>query len=192
MTYNPDLDHRRSHRLQTWEYRDTGAYFVTVCTHDRSPLFGRFAGEQLALSKFGDIVTNEWWRSAELREGIDLDSFMVMPNHVHGIIWIRREPTVGARRASPLRSDPGNASRRQPQGAASGSLGAIVGSFKSAAAKRINQLRNTPGAPVWQRNYHDRIIRSERELNAARQYILDNPRKWAEDKHNPAVFRKHT
>jgi hypothetical protein len=66
-------------------------------------------------------------------------------------------------------------------------LGAIVRAFKSNAARRINALRNTLGAPVWQRNYYERIIRDDRELNAARRYILDNPRKWAEDKHNPAV-----
>jgi hypothetical protein len=65
----------------------------------------------------------------------------------------------------------------------------MIRGFKSACTVRINTLRSSPGAPVWQRNYYDRIIRNERELNAARQYILDNPRKWAEDKHNPAVFR---
>ena len=69
-----------------------------------------------------------------------------------------------------------------------GSLFVVVRTFKSAAAKRINTLRNTPGGPVWQCNYRDRIIRDDRELDRAREYIIDNPRKWAEDKHNPAML----
>jgi REP element-mobilizing transposase RayT len=165
-----------------------GAYFVTICTHERTPLFGRFLRSDLVHNQFSTAVEEEWRRSADLREEVETDAFIGMPNRVHGIVWIQRgpivlpEPTVRARRASPLRPV------IRPAGTASRSLGAVVGSFKSAAARRINLLRNTPGAPVRQRNYHDRIIRDERELNAARQYIIDNPRKWSQDKHNPTVF----
>jgi len=100
-----------------------------------------------------------------------------MPNHVHGIIVITE--AVGARHASPLPRPAG------PSGTGKGSLGAIVGSFKSSITKSINDVRRTPGAVVWQRNYFEHIIRDERELRRVEQYILDNPLKWALDKENP-------
>jgi hypothetical protein len=192
MRDHPDVDRRRSTRLATWDYRDTGAYFVTICTHDRVPLFGRFVGDDLVLNAFGEIVEEEWRRSAEIRAEVGTDAFVVMPNHVHGIVWIRREPTtgpgttVGAQGLAPLRPESPRTFAVPPQ-----SLGSMVRGFKSAVTVRINALRGTPGAPVCQRNYYDRIIRDDRELDRAREYILDNPRRWAEDKHNPAVFRRH-
>jgi len=214
MRYHPDLDHRHSTRLPTWDYRDTGAYLVTMCTHEREPLFGRFVGDPLVLNRFGGIVEDVWHKVVGEGPG----EFVVMPNHVHGVIWIQREPAVepappvgveqlkrqestepwgrdrslvaGPPVAQPLRSEFASMRRGLRDGLEPGSLFVFVRTFKSAAAKRINNLRGTPGAPVWQRNYHDRIIRDDRELDRAREYILDNPRKWAEDKHNPAVFRK--
>ncbi len=99
-----------------------------------------------------------------------------MPNHIHGIIFI----IVGATHASPLQRE--NTPLRGPT---SGSLGAIVGSFKSAVTKRINQMRGTPGARVWQRNYYEHIIRNERALNAIRRYIAENPLRWHLDRYNP-------
>jgi len=213
MRYNADLDRRRSRRLPTWDYRDSGAYFVTICTHNRAPLFGRFAGDELVLNWFGEIVEEVWREIVGEAPG----EFIVMPNHIHGIIWIQREPAVqpappvgveqlgrressepcgrgrslvaGAPVAQPLRPEFAPMRRGLRDGLEPGSLFVIVRTFKSAAAKRINTRRNTPAAPAWQRNYYDRIIRDERELDRAREYILDNPRKWAEDKHNPAVFR---
>ena len=128
-----------------------------------------------------------------------------MPNHIHGIVWITRANAVGARHthgpdvvptrnplAYPERpTDLVGASPLRTAAASRGSLGAIVGSFKSAATKRINELRNTPGAPVWQRNYYEHIIRDEEDLYRIRQYIRDNPRRWHEDENNPANFRPY-
>ena len=95
-----------------------------------------------------------------------------MPNHIHGVLIISEDDSpVGVRHASPLQPRP--------------PLGIIVGSFKSAVTKRINESRATPGILVWQRNYFEHVIRSERELNVIRQYILDNPLKWALDRDNP-------
>lgn len=101
---------------------------------------------------------------------VELDEFVVMPNHVHGIIVIL-DDTVGATRASPL------------QGKRNG-LGDIVGSFKSAVTKRINEINNTPGTPVWQRGYYDHIIHDDRSLTRIHEYIAHNPRRWAPDKQN--------
>jgi len=183
MPYNADIDHRRSVRLTTWDYRDTGAYFVTICTHNRECLFDD--------PRFRTIVEDLWHAIPEHFPTAATDAFVAMPNHVHGIIWIQREPTVGlvtpvgARHASPLRPDHPQPIANHPDGAPAGSLGAMVGSFKSASAKRINEMRGTPAAPVWQRNYYERILRNDRELDRAREYILDNPRKWPEDKTQP-------
>jgi REP element-mobilizing transposase RayT len=192
MRYHPDLDRRRSRRLATWDYRDTGAYFVTICTHYREPLFGQFEGGDLVLNSFGWVVEQEWQSSADMRSEVSTDAFVVMPNHVHGIVWIQREPTdtpgtnVGAQGLAPLRPE-----SLRPFEMPGRSLGSMVRGFKSAVTVRINTLRDRPGTPVWQRNYYDRIIRDDRELDRAREYILDNPRRWAEDKHNPAVFLSH-
>ena len=118
-----------------------------------------------------------------------------MPNHLHGIVWIMERDVVGARqRLQPI--GPGHhandpqcsrdmSSLLRPNGPSSGSLGAIIGSFKTATAKRINNIRQTPGAAVWQRNYYEHIIRHEDDLRRIRKYILDNPRGWADDPENP-------
>jgi len=121
----------------------------------------------------GDIVAEEWRRTADVRPNVQLDEFVVMPNHVHGIIWIiaNDDTTVGATRRvvvgvhgrAPLL-------HRPPK-----SLGAMIAGFKSVVTTRINAARETPGMLVWQRNYHERIIRNERELHAVRQCIQDKP-----------------
>jgi putative transposase len=111
-----------------------------------------------------------------------LDEFVVMPNHVHGIIVIMPTHAVGATHASPLQNDD---TPTRPRGPQRQSVGSIVGSFKSAATKRINEQRGTPGAPVWQRDYFEHIIRNDESLNRIREYILNNPLQWALDRENP-------
>ena len=113
-----------------------------------------------------------------------LDAFIVMPNHVHGMVILNgtTDPEgVGAQHAAPLHTGARrSAAIRDSVRVVPGSLGAIVRSFKSATAKRINEARNTPAATVWQRNYYDRVIRDDRELHRARRYILSNPDRWSE------------
>jgi REP element-mobilizing transposase RayT len=138
----------------------------------------------MRLNALGVIVHEEWFRAADVRPNVALhrDEFVIMPNHVHGIIWIVGDddvPVGVTRRVTPTTTPPG--------GPASGSVGAIIGQLKSAATKRINARRGTPGAPVWQRNYYEHVIRDEGSLNRIRQYILDSPRRWAHDRNNPAV-----
>jgi REP element-mobilizing transposase RayT len=135
------------------------------------------------LSDFGKIVRDEWHRSASIRPAMELDAFVVMPNHVHGIIIITEELTHGcaekrAHGCAPLQQPYGF--NRKPR-----SLGSFIAGFKSTATKRINIIRGTVGVPVWQRNYYERVIRSEAELHAIRQYIADNPRRWNLDRENP-------
>ena len=167
MGYDPEKHHRRSIRLRGWDYTSPGAYFVTLCTHNGQCLFED--------ERFRQIAEEEWQRTAIIRPYVQLDEFVIMPNHIHGILWIVRDDNVGARR----RLAP------TPRGAPSGSLGAIVGQYKSAVTRRINRIRKTPGAPVWQRNYYEHIVRKEDELRRIREYIRLNPLKWGLDRENP-------
>jgi len=188
LKYNPDFHHRRSIRLQHYDYSSVGAYFVTICTFERECLFGEVVDNDICLNGMGQIVQDEWLRTAEMRKNIILDEFVVMPNHFHGIIHIR-DP-VGAhcmrpdhkKRTDVERAHVGAPLRRRK----SGSIGSIIAGFKSAVTKRINQLRDNPGAPVWQRNYYERVIRNDQELQSIQQYVVDNPAKWQEDENHPS------
>jgi len=188
MKYDPQRHHRRSIRLRGYDYTRPGAYFVTIVTRRRECLLGEIVDGKMVLSEYGRIVAEEWERTALVRPYVRLDEFVVMPNHIHGIIWIVGDDAVGAtrpvgatRRVAPTGSTTGG----RPTGPRAGSLGAIIAQFKSAAAKRINQIRGTPGVPVWQRNYYEHIVRNERALNAIRQYIRNNPARWTDDRENP-------
>ena len=189
MIFDPDIHHRRSIRLRGYDYTSAGAYFITVCTHNRMCLFGHIEQDKMFLNAWGDIVDECWQATPQHFSHTELDEYVIMPNHIHGIIWIVRctdgamngnamngaMPNVGATHASPLRS----------RGPKPRSIGAIVGSFKSAVTKRINEIRGTPGKMVWQRNYYEHIIRNERSLERIRRYIRMNPGQWEYDNENP-------
>jgi putative transposase len=166
MPYDPDRHHRRSIRLAGYDYRQSGSYFVTICTHERAALFGTVAAGQVALSPYGVIVSQQWHRIAEQLAYVTLDSFVVMPDHIHGLLALAC--SAGAPPPETV----------APRGTAAGSLSAVMQNFKSVTARRINRLRGTPGVPVWQRNYYERIVRSEEELYAVRRYIAANPAAW--------------
>ena len=180
MQYNPDRHRRRSIRLKDYDYAQPGAYFVTICTHGRVCLFGDIVDGQMVFNPLGQIVHDEWLHTPEIRSEVELDAFQVMPNHFHAIVMVTHspspKPTVGAHGRAPL--------HRPPK-----SLGSIIAGFKAAATKRVNQLRGAPGIPVWQRNYYEHVIRDEGKLDTIRQYIVDNPAKWAEDPENPRNLR---
>lgn len=198
MNFNRNVHCRRSIRLRNYDYSAAGAYFVTICTYDRECLFGEVVDGVMRLNQSGEIVREEWTRTPMLRPNVELDEFVIMPNHFHAIFCIH---DVGAHCTRPDRMRPGGAHanenrahigaekdrahigaplRRQPD-----SIGSIIAGFKSAATKRINILRDNPGGAVWQRNYHERVIRDDRELDNTRQYIADNPAKWDDDENNP-------
>ena len=195
--YDPERRRRRSMRLEGYDYSQVGAYFLTICTVDRRILFGKVVNHQMVLDEAGRIVTDEWLKSARIRAEIELDAWVVMPNHIHGILTITDVGGECNRRShSDQRSlttgvgvrDRGDR-RVAPTGPGPRSVGAIVAGFKSASAKRIKAFRGTPGASVWQRNYYEHVIRYEAVLNRVRQYIAENPARWAEDPENPARRR---
>lgn len=174
---------RRSIRLKDYDYTQNGAYFVTICTHEKRCIFGQVVDGAMAVNKWGQIVMDEWEQTATVRPNVALDAFVVMPNHVHGVIVITNgvDDAVGATHNN---TNLVGATRRVAPTSAtlqSGSLGAIIGQFKSMVTKRINRLPDAPDHPIWQRNYYEHIIRSEEALNQIRAYIVNNPAKWAED-----------
>jgi len=175
--YNPESHHRRSIRLKEYDYAQAGMYFVTVCAQNRECLFGEVIDEEMRLNGVGQIVEAQWQKTASLRPQIKLDAYVVMPNHFHGIIFILNNRR-GVLQYAPTRD-------RQSFRSPSQTVGAIIRGFKSAAAKEINLSRGTPGLPVWQRNYHEHIIRDENELNRIREYIVLNPARWKDDEENP-------
>ncbi len=188
---------RRSVRLQSWDYTQSAAYFVTICTDNRLCVFGEVVQDAMNLNSFGQIAEASWQTIPDHFLHVELDAFVIMPNHIHGIVVIVADALTNevtqddGRGAAVLR--PYDGERKPHQiGVTPGSLGAIVRSYKSAVAKQINQLRNTSGATVWQRNYHDRIIRNQRELEATRRYIEDNSMQWALDEENPDAKPKRT
>jgi REP element-mobilizing transposase RayT len=201
MNYDPQKHHRQSIRLRGYDYSWPGAYFITICSDNKQFLFGDIAEGQMHRNRYGEIVQEEWFRSATIRKEIELDAWMVMPNHVHGIVIITpvgahghvpelsiaprgaAAHDVGAHGYAPPRAHghvPLQIPPRRPR-----SLATFVGGFKGTVKTRINEMRRTPRAPVWQENYYEHIIRNEDELNKIREYILTNPLRWAHDRENP-------
>ncbi len=183
--YDPERHRRRSVRLGDVRYTEPGVYFITVCTYERACLFGEVVEGGVRLHAFGEIVREEWERTGVVRPYVALDAFVVMPNHVHGIIGIVGDGMgpVQIAKSGGCRGAARCAPTTVRTNVEAGSLGAIVRSFKSAVTKRINEVRGTPGAAVWQRNYWEHIVRNGRDLERIRRYIAENPGRWGEDRY---------
>jgi putative transposase len=179
---------RRSIRLKAYDYSTAGAYFVTVCTDGRACLFGDIVDNIVRLNPCGVIVSETWDALPAHYPHLSLDAFVVMPNHVHAIILFddSDDPPVGAgfKPAPPSGGTVESGAGLKPAPTRH-ALPEIVRAFKTFSARRINDLRDTPGAPVWQRNYYEHVVRDETALNRIRQYIADNPARWADDPDNP-------
>jgi putative transposase len=179
MAINNNLPYRHTHRLPEYDYRQPGAYFITICTHNRETLFGEIIDKRMHLNAAGQMVQTVWDEIPLHFPHVILDEFVVMPDHFHGIVIIN--DAVGAihelpgcfvhhQRAiheSPLHMYMIN--RRNM------TIPKIIGRFKMQTAKQINTYRNSPGIPVWQRNYWEHIIRDQREHAAVCNYIHNNP-----------------
>jgi putative transposase len=169
-----ELHHRRSIRLPGYDYAGTGAYFITICTHQRECLLGDVVDGEVRLSEFGSLVREEWLHSSEIRNEIELDAFTRMPNHIHGIVVIQRPVSssamgfVGAHGCAPI--------HRPPR-----SLGSFIAGFKATSTRSVNRLRQSPGVLLWQRNYYEHIIRNDEEWDSLREYTENNPRNWEQD-----------
>jgi len=185
---------RKNLRISGYDYSRYGPYFVTICARQRECIFGEVVNAEMRANRYGQIVQEEWVRSAQIRREMQLDEFIVMPNHVHGIVAF--DFPVGASGARPDYAN-GNfmdrATGRSPlqrgRGPSEKSLAAFIAGFKSAVTKRINEIRNTPAAAVWQRNYYEHIIRDEDELDRIREYVFYNASKWETDRENPDALK---
>jgi len=168
---------RRSIRLQGYDYSSDGAYFVTICAYNREYLFGEIVNGVMELNAYGKIVAEEWLKTEKIRNEIGLGEWVIMPNHFHGMITINRRGTL---QRAPTCEQFGKPT--------SDSIPTIVRLFKSSVTTRIKKLYGhvaTCPNKIWQRNYHEHVIRNENDYFAITQYILDNPMKWEMDEYHP-------
>lgn len=155
---------------------------MTIVVRDRACIFGEIVEGAMVVNRFGSIVVDSWqWLSGQY-DHVELDAYIVMPNHLHGIVVITEEDETKKIESGNVAADDSkpNLPLRKP-------LGRLIGAFKTVSTKQINQFRSTPAESIWQRGFYDRIIRNEAELDAAREYILGNPAKWEEDAENPSI-----
>lgn len=161
--------HRRSIRLKGYDYAQPGWYFVTVCTYKKTILFGDVDCGAIILNKAGNIVEQCWNDIPNHFPHVQLDQYVIMPNHIHGILVIN--DIVGAKNVSPLQQNKFQSPSK--------TVGSIVRGFKIGVTKWFRS--NTNIHDVWQRNYYEQIIRDENDLNRIRRYIIENPLKWRND-----------
>lgn len=187
--------HRRTIRLQNYDYSQPGGYFVTIVTENRRLCLGEIADGQAHLSAIGHIVET-CWHALPAHFPVELDAFVIMPNHLHGILFIQN---LSNRRGETSRSAPvykdgsahPDASPAPAGGTQQGSLSAILQNFKSVSTRKVNTFCQTPGSILWQRNYYEHVIRTEQDLTAIRAYILGNPGLWEQDPENPAANKSN-
>lgn len=173
MSYNPLIHHRRSIRLKGYDYSQAGLYFITIVCQDRAHLFGKIKNGEMVLNDAGCIADECWLEITNHFPNVVLREFVVMPNHIHGIVELKTEfaAAVGANDNSPLRSP-------------SKTIGSIVHGYKIGVTKWIRH--NTDARNVWQRNYYEHVIRNHVEYQRLSKYIMNNPQRWDNDK-----FKSH-
>ena len=230
--YDPKIHHRRSIRLKGYDYAQMGAYFVTICTYNGECLFGNVVDGNMDLNELGRMVQTIWNELPNYYESVALDDFVIMPNHIHGIIVLTpvgaqstaspdpvgaqfiapqaqfiapsksiappNPASVGAQFIAPQARFIAPSKSTAPLNAATGAInrargvinhaptvGEIVRGFKARCTHAVNKIRQTPGTPVWQRNYYEHIIRNEADYNRIAEYVATNPRRWMEDSLHP-------
>lgn len=188
---NENRPQRKNIRLKEYDYSFPGWYYVTICTFNRINLFGKIADGKMVLNEDGKIVEEEWLQTKEIRKNVDLDYYIIMPNHLHGIIIIEQsfEDVIIKGRGelnSPEKIDSGRiqyAPTNDTFISPSHTLGAIVRGFKSSVTKKIRELSSNSELRIWQRNYYEHIIRNDNDLHRIRTYIQNNPLKWELDEY---------
>jgi REP element-mobilizing transposase RayT len=183
MAFNPGIHHRHSIRLREYDYSSGGSYFVTICTHHRECLFGEVVDGDIRLNGAGLCVETICNSLPQRYPDIEVDSLVVMPNHLHFVIVI--SGNVGSIHELPAAEDQRAIHESPLQGRRKMTLSKVVGYLKMNTGKRINELRDNAGAPVWQRNYYEHIIRNDDDLANIRRYIAENPMKWELDENHP-------
>ncbi len=182
--YNPDKHKRRSIRLKGYDYSREGLYFITICCQNRAHYFGEIINEEMQLNEIGEIAQKCWRDIPNHFKNVLLHTFVVMPNHIHGIIEI--VTPVGANQHLPHNEtanqhlpDDNRAKDISPLRGTSNTIGSIVRGFKIGVTKWVRS--NTNIHQIWQRNYYEHIIRNEASYFRIHEYIENNPAKWTED-----------
>ena len=165
---NPDLHHRRPIRLKGYDYSQAGAYYVTICTQSKRCVLGHVVDDAMRPSAAGRVAADCWEWLARQYPYVEMDEWIVMPNHLHGIIVIGGDEHTG----------PDNCKRKP--------LGRLVGAFKTVSTRRMRRMGLARAGRFWQRNYFEHIIRNGVELERIRNYVIENPRHWGTDRENPA------
>jgi putative transposase len=173
MKFDLQKHHQHSIRLKGFDYTSAGAYFVTIVTHQRDCLFGHITKEKMNLSEYGRIADECWRAIPDHFRNVKLGVYMIMPNHVHGIIIIKDH----------VRDTPWRVPTEQFSKPAKNSLATIIRQYKSSVTRIISKQFNETN--IWQRNYYDHIIRNDKEWNNIHLYIEANPANWTEDQENP-------
>jgi putative transposase len=170
-------------RLKDYDYSQTGAYFVTVCTYNRAPLLGAVRDGSVQLSPVGQIAQEEWLRTPQMRRNVILDEFIFLPNHFHGILFIVEDVDDGGMPMKHLQAEPAEGAlpvrKLQPP---SRTIGAIMRGFKGATTARVRRIQASK-VMVWQTQFHDHVIRDEDELTRIREYIVNNAKQWELDRY---------
>ncbi len=161
--------HRRSIRLPGYDYASPGAYYITLVAANRDCLFGRVEAGQFELSTLGGIVSNEWLATPQIRPGVTLGAFVVMPNHLHAIIWLPKTDVEPMAR---------------PLGFGRRSLSSVVSGYKATVTRQHRAAVQHSNAVVWLRSFYEHVIRDEDDLAAIEAYIEQNLLRWAEDSEN--------
>ena len=175
--YDPAIHNRRSIRIPGYDYAAEGMYFITICVQDRKPFLGRISDGVTVLNEIGIIVDETWRWLADQYDHVELGPYVVMPNHIHGIIMLeadegvsRNAPTICSVSQTPsVAMEP-----RKP-------IGRLIGAFKTVSTKKVNAVLGTPGDVLWQRNYWEHVIRNETSFGKIVEYIENNPATWQQD-----------
>jgi putative transposase len=192
--FDPQKHNRRSIRLPNYDYSQPDAYYVTIVAWQRECLFGEVVNKEMKLNRYGEIINHAWFDLPEHYRHVSLGAFIIMPNHVHGIIVLNDDRRGGSILGDDALPDvtivgrttlPSDSETRPYKIIKRHALPEIVRAFKSFSARRINVLRRMQGIPVWQRNYYEHIIRNEKDLQNKTDYIEANPMLWGEDDENP-------
>ena len=192
MRYNPEKHHRHSIRLRGYDYSAPGYYYITICAYNRECIFGEIEQGRMKLNDSGKIIENTWYDLPNHNNNILLDVFIIMPNHVHGIIRIvgaGSKPALKGDRC--LRADLKSRAGLEPAPTVKNHpLSEIVRQFKTFSTRVINKKSGCINNKIWQRNYFDHIIQNKIELRKIRKYIKNNLATWSDDTDNPDNIRK--
>ena len=165
----PPATRRYSPRLAGYDYTQPGAYFLTICTHNRAPIFGAISSGVVHLSPCGQTVRTQWLRTGPLRPKLELDCFVVMPNHFHALVIFLDRQTEMLEPSTWYRSQKGE-------------VGSLVAGFKAAVTRQIREQELLTGQEVWQKNYYDHVVRDAADFDRIQEYIYTNPAKWEVDR----------